>query len=92
MKLHLLLAGAFACLAAPASAAECLNIADFAAFLDGNEKGAEIIEVVPVESAAIDNLVIYRAENGNVLMIPEFAGCMFGQPVMIDGPRQKVGA
>ena len=92
MRFPLLIAGAFACLAVPASADECPNIADFAAFLDSNEKGAEIIEVVPVESAAIDNLVIYRAENGNVLMIPEFAGCMFGQPVMIDGPRQKVGA
>lgn len=92
MRFPLLIAGAFACLCVPAFSAECLTIAGFADFLDGNEKGAAIIEVVPVNSQAIDNLVVYRAENGNVLMMPEFDGCMFGQPVLIDVPRNDVGA
>ncbi|UJW87941.1 hypothetical protein [Devosia sp. SL43] len=88
----LLVAGAFACLCVPAFSAECLTIAGFADFIDGNEKGAEIIEVVPVNSQAIDNLVIFRAENGNVLMMPEFDGCMFGSPVLIDLQGDEVGA
>lgn len=76
MRFPLLLAGLLACLAAPTAAAEC----------------AAIIEVVPVQSASIDFLVIYRAENGNVQMIAEFDGCLIGQPIVIDGPRQEVGA
>lgn len=87
----LLVAGAFACLCVPAFSAECLTIAGFADFLDGNEKGAAIIEVVNLDTQAIDHLVIYRAENGNVLMMPEFDGCMFGSPVLIDLQSNEVG-
>lgn len=92
MRFPLLLAGLLACLAAPVAAEECLTTAGFADYLNGNTKGAAILEVVPINSAGIDALVIYRAENGNVLMIAEFAGCLVGQPIVIDGPRQEVGA
>lgn len=85
-------AAALSCLSVSVHGAECLTIAGFADALLGNEKGARIIEVVPVKSAAIDYLVIFTAENGNVLMIPEFAGCMFGQPILIDTKRQEEGA
>ncbi|HWU19395.1 MAG TPA: hypothetical protein VN155_17065 [Devosia sp.] len=87
------LAAAFACLCLPAFSAEpCLTIVGLADFLSTNEKGAAMIEVVPLNTQAIDNLVIYRAESGSVLMIPEFEGCLFGQPVLIDVKRKEFGA
>jgi len=83
---------AFCCLSFAAQAAECPSIAGLAAYMDGNEKGARIIEVVPVNSASIDHLVIYVAESGNVMMMPEFNGCLFGEPVMIDVKRPGIPA
>lgn len=88
----LLLAGAVACLPLAASAQECLTIAGFADYLNTSDTTAEIIEVVPVNSQSVDNLLVFRAENGNVLMIPEFKGCMFGQPILIDVARQEADA
>lgn len=86
-------AGALCCLSVPSFAAEeCLTIVGLAEFLSTNDKGAAMIEVVPLNTQAIDNLVIYRAESGAVLMIPEFEGCLFGQPVLIDVKRKEFGA
>ena len=92
MKSLIVAAFAALCLASPVVAGECATLVGLAEYLQGNEKGAAIIEVVPVRSAAIDFLVIYRAENGNVQMIAEFNGCLVGRPLVIDGPRQDVGA
>ena len=91
MKSLIVAAFAALCLSSPA-AAECATIAGFAEFIQDNEKGAAILEVVPVHSGSMDFLVIYRAENGNIQMIPEFNGCLVGEPIKIDGPREDLGA
>lgn len=70
---------------------ECATIAGLALYMEQEAGTAEIIEVVPVKSAAIDYLVIYRAENGNVQMIAERDGCLIGSPMIIDGPREDIG-
>lgn len=87
------LAGVFACLSLPTFADdECASAAYLADSLSANTKGAEMIEVVPINTQKIDNLVIFRTEDGTVLMMVEFEGCLFGPPTVIDVKRKEFGA
>lgn len=86
-------AGALCCLSLPSFAAEeCASAAYLADTLSSADNDAELIEVVPINTQSVDNLVIFRTADGTVLMMIEFEGCLFGPPTVIDVKRKEFGA
>lgn len=94
MKLPLLIAGALLCASISVSAqdAPCATIADLAeaAFELGGHSA--IVAVVKADTQNVDYLVVFKDVHGNISIMGERDGCLFGEPILLDHASKETPA